>query len=78
MASAILNIRAAPRRMLTLKEAADYCGLSTKRFPIDCCVSPVAMPDGKKVYDMHDLDAFIDAMKGGEASGDDAIIANLA
>lgn len=35
------------------------------------------MPDGKKVYDMHDLDAFIDAVKGGEASGDDAIIAKL-
>lgn len=77
MASATLNIRVAPRRMLTLKEAADYCGLSTKRFPIDCSVSPVAMPDGKRVYDMHDLDAFIDAMKGGEASSDDAIIAKL-
>lgn len=77
MASATLNIRVAPRRMLTLKEAADYCGLSAKRFPIDCRVTPVAMPSGAKVYDMHDLDAFLDALKGGEASSDDAIIAKL-
>lgn len=77
MASATLNIRVAPRRMLTLREAADYCGLPIRRFPIDCHVKPVSMPSGGKVYDMQDLDAFLDALKGGEASGDDAIIAKL-
>ncbi|WP_320188252.1 hypothetical protein RMS29_001760 [Agrobacterium rosae] len=75
--SATLNIRVAPRRMLTLREAADYCGLPVKRFPVDCHVTPIAMPSGGKVYDMRDLDDFIDALKGGESAGDDAIIARL-
>ena len=77
MASATLNIRVAPRHMLTLKEAADYCGLPVRKFPIDCHVKPVAMPSGGKVYDMRDLDAFIESIKGGDASSDDAIIAKL-
>lgn len=63
--------------MLTLREAADYCGLSAKRFPIDCYVTPVAMPSGVKAYDMRDLDAFLDALKGGEATADDVIFAKL-
>lgn len=75
--SATLNIRVAPRRMLTLREAADYCGVPIKRFLADCCVTPVAMPSGGKVYDMRDLDDFLDSLKGGEAASDDAIISKL-
>ena len=72
-----LYIRVAPRRMLTIKEAADYCGLKARRFPIDCGVTPVAMPSGEQFYDMHDLDNYIDALKKGAPAGDDDIIAKL-
>ncbi len=73
MASATLNIKLAPRRMLKPKEAADYCGLPVKRFPVACQVSPVKMPDGARLYDMQDLDRWIDALKDGATSDDDII-----
>lgn len=73
MASATLNIKVAPRRMLNSKEAAEYCGLPSKRFPIACQVAPVCMPDGAKLYDMRDLDRWIDALKDGATSDDDII-----
>lgn len=65
MASATLNLKVTPRRMLPAKEAADYCGIPAKRFPHECSVAPVAMPGGTKLYDMQDLDAWIDSLKSG-------------
>lgn len=66
-----------PRRMLSLKEAADYCGLAARKFPIECGVAPVAFPSGAKMYDIHDLDAFLDSLKNGISPGDDDIIGKL-
>lgn len=73
MASATLNIKVAPRRMLPAREAADYCGLPAKRFPHECRVSPVVMPGGAKLYDMHDLDRWIDSLKSGDDVDDDIV-----
>lgn len=77
MASATLNIKVSPRRMLQLKEAAEYCGIPFKRFPVECTVIPVAMPSGEKRYDMQDLDMWIDSLKSGTSSDDDAILGRL-
>jgi hypothetical protein len=77
MATANLNIRVAPRRMLSTKEAAEYCGLVAKRFTGDCGVTPVAMPSGIRLYDMRDLDQWIDGLKGGAGDSDDHILGKL-
>ncbi|WP_292674990.1 hypothetical protein [Mesorhizobium sp.] len=77
MASATLNIKVSPRRMLGAREAAEYCGIAAKRFPVECAVTPVAMPSGVKLYDMRDLDAWIDSLKSGDATGDDELIGKL-
>lgn len=77
MSLATLNVRMTPRRMLTEREAAEYCGMTIKRFPASR-VQPVAMPDGSHRYDMKDLDAFIDNLKGGAEAGDDEFLKNFA
>lgn len=71
--TATLNIKVAPRRMLSPREAAEYCGLPLKRFPSSCAVPPVLMPDGAKLYDLRDLDAWLDALKGGVSSEDEIL-----
>lgn len=77
MALTTLNIKVLPRRMLQAREAAEYCGIPTKRFVAECTVSPVAMPHGAKLYDMQDLDTWIDSLKSGQACSDDDLIRQL-
>ncbi|MDF8353211.1 hypothetical protein [Ensifer adhaerens] len=77
MATATLNLKVSPRRMLSLKEAAEYCGLTAKRFPAECRVLPVAMPSGIRLYDMRDLDGWLDALKDGGVDSDDEILGKL-
>ena len=77
MASATLNIKVSPRRMLRANEAADYCGIPLKRFPAECAVVPVAMPNGVKLYDIQDLDAWIDALKSGDRADDEMLLERL-
>ena len=77
MTSATLNIKVSPRRMLTGREAAEYCGLPFKRFQLECTVTPVEMPGGAKLYDMRDLDEWIDGLKSEIPSDDDAILGRL-
>ncbi|MER8948961.1 hypothetical protein [Mesorhizobium sp. M0296] len=77
MTIATLNLKVLPRRMLLAKEAAEYCGIPVKRFPIECGVVPVVMPSGTKLYDMRDLDAWIDTLKSGDQTGDDELIRKL-
>lgn len=77
MASATLNIKVSPRRMLSPREAAEYCGLTVKKFPAECRVPPVDMPSGTRLYDMRDLDSWIDGMKAGATDSDDDIIGKL-
>lgn len=77
MSSATLNIKVSPRRMLSSREAAEYCGMPQKRFLLECTIVPVAMPGGARLYDMRDLDAWIDGLKIGAANDDDAIVSRL-
>lgn len=78
MSSATLNLRVTPRRMLSEKEAAEYCGRPVARFRSACTVPPVEFPDGAKLFDMRDLDAWLDTLKGASltATADD-ILAKL-
>jgi hypothetical protein len=64
--------------MLTLREAADYCGLTSKRFQSECPVAPLRLAEGVTSYDMRDLDGWLDGIKGSQVSqSDNAIIARL-
>ena len=77
MASATLNLRVSPRRMLTAREAAEYCGLPAKRFITECSVTPIEMSSGAVRWDMHDLDGWIDNLKTGQPNADDDIVGRL-
>jgi len=75
MSTATLNLRVSPRRMLKPAEAADYCGRPAKRFQAECPVAPIAFPNGDRLYDIHDLDGWLDGLKGN--AGADDIISRL-
>lgn len=77
MASATLNLKVVPRRMLPVRDAAEYVGIPVKRFARECNVSPVSMPSGTLLYDMRDLDAWIDSLKSGAGDLDDDIVGRL-
>lgn len=77
MTMATLNLRVSPRRMLRAAEAADYCGRPVKRFRAECPVTPVTFPSGDQLYDMQDLDRWIDSLKGGAPDNADDIIDRL-
>lgn len=64
-----------PFRMLTRKEAARYCGLSEHKFRQNCPISPIVFNTGDQRYDCHDLDEWLDIMKGtgGDSSMDEAL-----
>jgi len=59
--------------MLAAREAAEYCGLPVKQLP----VRPVEMPGGKVLYDIRDLDRWLDALKDGAPDDADEIIGKL-
>ncbi|MEW9522361.1 hypothetical protein MRBLRH8O_000141 [Agrobacterium radiobacter] len=63
--------------MLSLKMAADYLGIPQKRFPVTCPVTPVALPGDVKLYDVRDLDKWLDELKVGLGDDDDDIISKL-
>ena len=63
--------------MLSVREAAEYCGLGLKAFPRECSISPIEMPNGHKLYDMRDLDTWLDGLKSEEPNSDDAILRKL-
>lgn len=63
MPTATLNLKVSPRRMLSRREAAEYCGIPTKHFQTDCTVAAIAMPRGQALFDMHDLDKWLDGLK---------------
>ncbi len=70
MATATLNLKVSPRRMLSAREAAEYCGMPTKHFRADCPVEPVELPRGLKLFDIRDLDHWLDDLKGGTDDAD--------
>lgn len=73
MATANLNLRIEPYRLLTKREAANYCRRSIKKFEAQCPVPPIAMADGDRLWDVQDLDRWIDSLKEGSAGGDDIL-----
>lgn len=75
--SAILNLHIAPRRMVCEQEAADYVGLPRRHFRVDCTVTPVELPRGRKLWDLRDLDEWLDGLKSGSADRDDDILSRL-
>jgi hypothetical protein len=78
MSIAALQVRLVNKRMLDKRESAAHCGRPLKRFEVECPVAPVQFPNGDLRYDVKDLDAWIDSLKGGAADSDaDAIIERL-
>jgi hypothetical protein len=67
--AAIINVVEA--RLLTLAEAARYCGRSPAQFKRDCPVPPIAFGKEHR-YDRRALDAWIDRLAGAiHDAGDD-------
>lgn len=78
MAVTTLNLRIQPYRLLTKVEAAHYCRRSVKKFENQCPVRPIQMADGDLLWDVLDLDRWIDSLKVDAAdSTADAIVARL-
>src|ERR1700733_1284272 len=76
MSGAIVQLNVISKRMLTMREAAQHCGRSTKRFQIECPATPVIFPNGDRRFDVHDLDKWLDSLKVG-ADDADAIVSRL-
>jgi hypothetical protein len=72
-----LNLRVQPYRLLKKAEAAHYCRRSVKNFETQCPVRPIKMPDGELLWDVLDLDKWIDELKGGAGEAADAILSKL-
>lgn len=77
MASATVQLNIIPKRMLTKAEAAQHCGRPVKRFEVECPVAAVRFPNGDKRYDVRDIDAWLDSLKGGGSSDADDIVGRL-
>jgi hypothetical protein len=77
MSSATLQLSIIPKRMLTKVEAAHHCGRPVKRFEIECDVAPVRFANGDLRFDVRDLDAWLDRLKGGAAADVDDIVGRL-
>ncbi|WP_425106606.1 hypothetical protein [Ancylobacter sp.] len=77
MAKAVLSLQVQPYRMLKKADAAAYCGLPAARFEMLCPVPAVAYPDGSRLWDVRDLDSWVDSLKTGAADSDDAILEKL-
>ena len=72
MSNAVINLTVTSRRMLNRREAAAHCGRSLRRFELECPVSPVRFPNGDLLFDVQDLDQWLDRLKG--ATEDLAVI----
>jgi hypothetical protein len=77
MASATLNLRVQPYRLLTKAEAAHYCRRSVKKFETQCPIRPVEMADGDRLWDVQDLDRWIDGLKTGAMDEAEQALARL-
>lgn len=77
MATAKLNLHIQPYRMLKKSDAAAYCGLAVARLETICPVAPLQYPGGARLWDVRDLDAWLEGLKTGAADSDDAILGKL-
>lgn len=76
MNAAVLYLTIVSKRMLTLREAAQHCGRSVKRFAIECPVAAVIFPNGDRRFDVRDLDKWLDSFKNRD-DDTDSIVARL-
>lgn len=65
MAQTSINLSIVSKRMMSQREAADYCGLSVKRFKEHCTVEPIEVAPTKLRWDKYDLDQWLDGLKQG-------------
>ncbi|MFZ3328479.1 MAG: hypothetical protein WA231_22490 [Methylocella sp.] len=72
-----INLRVAPYRLFTKAEAAHYCRRSPAKFEAQCPVTPIILADGDRLWDVLDLDKWIDSLKEPKSSDADAIVARL-
>lgn len=77
MAKAQLNLSIQPYRMLKRADAASYCGLSSTSFLSSCPVQAVLLPGGRKVWDVKDLDRWIEGLKEDSHLSDDDLLKQL-
>ena len=72
-----LNLRVQPFRLLTKMEAAHYCRRTVKTFEAQCPVAPIKMANGDRLWDVRDLDRWIDSLKGPPGNDLDDIVMRL-
>jgi hypothetical protein len=72
-----VNLRVAPYRLFTKAEAAHYCRRSPAKFEARCPIAPIVMVDGDRLWDVIDLDRWIDGLKTGKSSDAGEIIERL-
>ena len=48
------------KRFLSEGEAADYAGMTTAEFRRECSITPIARAQGRKVWDVAELDRWLD------------------
>ena len=60
------------KRLLTVDEAAEYCGMGRESFHSNCPVKPKRVRPGQRGlrYDVRELDAWIDTLGGDGATAD--------
>jgi hypothetical protein len=73
MRATTVTLLVRPYRLLTKVEAAHYCRRPVKKFEMHCPVSPIKMADGDLLWDVQDLDRWIDALKDEYADGEDIV-----
>ena len=67
-----------PVRLMTKGDAAEHCCRSSRVFASECPVPPLIMSNGDVLYDIRDLDDWIDGLKGGLSHDDgEAALARL-
>ena len=63
MRMSFVRMPGTPKRRLPKVEAALYCDLTVNRFVLLCPVRPFEMPAGKPIYDIRELDRWIESGK---------------
>lgn len=71
-----LNITVIERRLISQAEAAKYCSLPAKKFPMICRVAPIDL-DGKKLFDKKQIDRWLDELNSGAFDSDDEVLGRL-
>lgn len=74
---ATLHIVNTPRRLLSPDEAAIYLGMKKSEFSALCRIQAVELQRGKKVYDIRDLDGWVDKRKSSEIEDDAELVSRL-